>query len=610
MFLVSIPKLGSDSKDLETVEPEELLTQVLAEYRNSVSIADFEHEIFTSEYSEGPSFLILRKPGDKDPFSLDGTRWCLSAGVCDTAALTRSLTQRAGRLFYNEPVWGTYAAVFAEPQHHRVSAWNTIPATESIYYGQNQKSVFISNRPLLVSLALAGGAVGGVQLSQEYLTEYIMYGYSVTEQSPYLGVKIVPSNRRLEVTRGKTHLSEFPVGLEVSLPETFSVQDKASRLASAMRNAMDRCAHHLGDRDLQIRVSGGKDSRAILGLARGIENNVYGVTFGQSSDHEVKMSNYLTKLAGLSLDVSTAPQMGGETLREKVEISLATSDGIPLSEPHGSIYLGSNSKVFGEGIMLGQWPLMKGGAAQRFAYPKDRIEEIILGQGARIVDHRERRKFDQFFLDWIEGKNVNEDTELLYLFSRDFRSARWMLALTTQYDRDATVVYPLADSEIAAVSDALLMTEKVSQQAYFLALNKIWPECLSSPVVGSKWPFEAVQKQKGFREDSYPFRALTVEDFFEKQTENYSVTVPKAKTTEFLRATGTEMAQEIVTSPLRNLFQSILAEDFWTLLIDWSAGNQRVHLETSFRITIQWIWRVFVADIWFQRTWLRTSRNA
>ncbi|AKF26414.1 hypothetical protein YH66_02020 [[Brevibacterium] flavum] len=603
MFLISIPKPHAEAGPCN-VESREALNRVLHEYKALVQLSKFKDEVFISEDGKSPSFFVLKKERDTDPVSFLGSNWCVTAGVCDSAALVKSLTHRAGRLYYNEPVWGSYAAVFAEQSESRVSAWNTIPGTETVYYGQNQKAVFISNRPLLVSLALSDGVRDAVQLSKDFLAEYLLYGYSVTDRTPYIGVNILSSNKRLEVRHGILKILDFPLGLEISLPEQMSVQDKAARLALAMRNALDRCSAHLNDRSLQIRVSGGKDSRAILGLARNLDNSVYAVTFGQSQDLEVKMSNYLTKLSEFDLEVKTAPKNLGDGLRNQVEISLSTSDGIPLSEPHGSIYLGSNSKEFGDGIMLGQWPLMKGGAATRFSYTMDKVEEIILGQGAPIVDSRERQQFDQFFQNWIKDKNVSDNSELLYLFSRDFRSARWMLALTTQYDRDATVVYPLADAEVAAVSDALLMKEKVSQQVYFLAINEIWPESLSSPCVGSAWPFEAKKMQKGYRENDYEARHLSPLEFFERQEQDYAVAVPVAKTTEFLRATGTEMAQAIISSPLKNVFQGVLTKDFWEMLVEWSTGKHSIHLETSMRITIQWIWRVFVADVWFQRNWL------
>ena len=196
---------------------------------------------------------------------------------------------RAGRLVYERPVWGHYAAVLVERWTGRVTAWNTVPAFEAVHWGKDGGHVYLSNRPLLVALALAGGRRDAVALSPSYLAEYLSFGYSMTGQSPFENVRVLPVDRAVQVHDGRVTDVEAPAGLTHPLSADHTPEEGADALADAMRASADRVQRRVGERPLQLRVSGGADSRLLIGLLRGRGMEISTLTYGQDHDLDVRL---------------------------------------------------------------------------------------------------------------------------------------------------------------------------------------------------------------------------------------------------------------------------------------------------------------------------------
>ncbi|WP_145990143.1 hypothetical protein [Brevibacterium ravenspurgense] len=278
-----------------------------------------------------------------------------------------------------------------------------------------------------------------------------------------------------------------------------------------------------------------------------------------------------------------------------------------MSEPHASIYDGANPEKFGDGIMLGQWPLMKGGAARKMRYSTEQIQSVVKAQAIDIVRDENRAPFDTFLLDWLGGRAAASELEKLYLFSRDFRASRWMLSLTCMYDRDSKVVYPLADNEVTAVSDSMNMGEKISQSAYFNALKSLWPLATAVPTVGSKWRFEMAGPNPEFDPENYASRNMSPAEFIEQN----EIEAPEGnfddRTLEFSNIVVRAISQEILESPVSGLLKSIVKPEFWDLVKECARGNGTTFKTLSARGTKQGIWRLYVVSVWYSGEWLISS---
>lgn len=599
LFLVAIP---TEDRDVpawpDTSERlRERLARVAAGFAPLLG-PDYEPTPAIAEPAPGQAAVLTwRRRGDREVPAPRGDYWSVTAGSAVDAALRASVRRRAGRLVYDTPVWGQYAAVWGERYTDRVTAWNTAPALEAIHWGEAGGYVFLSNRPLLAALAAVSGARSALQLSTDYLTEYLLYGYSVRGQTPFAGVRTLPVHRALQVHRGRAHLVDLPTGLEGPLPANHTVEEGAEALAGALTSAMDRTLQGLDGRPLQLRMSGGKDSRLLLGLLRDREVDVQAVTFGRSTDPDVRLAHWLTEGTGTPY-VYRAPELApAETLTGQVALTIAASGGIPASEPHTARYQAAESQRPGEAIMLGQWPLTKGGMAKRVRFPAGEIWETLRKQGGALVNQAAREEADAWLYQWFTDVPAVNDLEKLYLFAREFRSGRYLHAHIAHYSGEAQIAYPISDAEVAAVCDALTMVEKVSERALFGALKRVWPEVMAVPLDRSVWRFESGGPDPEFSGPHYEARTTPLP----QMTAEPAVGRPS----EFSTTLAVQLAGEIMASDRRDLFASLLDVAVWEALQTTASRGEVVVPDGMIRMElVKYFWRVYVADVWLSRQWL------
>lgn len=571
-------------------------------YSRLVGTESYKPEVFVRDSAPDQSTLVLRKHGESALWDESGDRWCMVAGLAKPSQFLNSMVRRAGRLAYAEPVWGSYAVVYGEHHARRITAWNTVPSTENIAYGQSNSHVFISNRPLLVALAMANGVEGLVDLSVEFLEEYLDYGYSVTGQMPYSGVRSLSPNEALVVADGEARIDEVPPGLESGLNRSSTIDEKSEALTESLCNARDRITSAMSGRPIQLRLSAGKDSRIILGLMRGTQMEMYGRVFGGPEDTDVRLAEYLGGLAGVPVESTWAPLATGSTIRQRVVRVLKQSDGTPLSEAHASIYAGANPRSADEGIMLGQWPLMKGGAATRMRYSEDQVRAKIASQSAGVLQPTSSARLSEYFTEWFRDVKTESNIEKLYMFSRDFRSARWMQALLMMYSRESTIVYPISDAEVASVSDALSMADKISESIYFMALRNIWPAAVEVPFGTSRWPFEARGGVEGLSAASHRTRATDVEQWLGPVTDQRSR--PADYISSHSGQLGSVLARELMSSPYYDYIEAFMSTELRRVVWAWSNNNREVYRNRTHRQTLSLVWRLYVAEVWLSKEWI------
>lgn len=530
--------------------------------------------------------------------------WAVSGGTPVAGRIVRDVRRIGGRLTYTVPVWGMYACVFSESEAGTVTAWNTAPALEAIHYAVTTEYVFISNRPLAVAYALAVSRGAEVQLSSDFVDEYLMYGYSMTGQTAFEGVRTLDPTHALSIHRGDVSHVEVPVGLRSGLNPSHSADEGAEALASALSASAERSMRDVNGARLQLRMSGGKDSRLLLGLLRKCSKSIYAVTMGRVGDPEVSLAAEFTDRAGVEHYVRSPMLSPGDTLRDKVSWTIANSDGQPPSEAHQAIYRGADPLCLNDGITFGQWPLMKGGLARSAAHTEDEARAMLKAQGSWILRDDISEKFDDFLYEWFDRTLAQSVSEKLYIFSRTFRSGRWLQPQTTLMGRDAVNVYPISDSEVTAVVDVLHMSEKVDESAYFGALSRIWPFASELPLHGSVWSFEADGPHPHFSGSQYEARMR------KHAPRKYSHLIDARNSTEriseYADDTLIAISRELCGSSNRDeLFERISPRLCDVINVAAGEGVIRAPRGRNSRQVAVAIWRVYCAEIWQSGQWLR-----
>lgn len=536
-------------------------------------------------------------------FHSSGNVWVATAGQGVAAALHRDVRLSGGRLQYVRPVWGSYVALRGERYMNRVVAWGTAPGLEAVHYGENSDYVFVSNRPLLVALALAEGHTSKLGLSKEFLTEYLAYGYSVSGKTPFEGVATAPVNTAVAVVDGQVLVVPAPSGLDPELDHEHTLYEGAGALAAALTRAMDRTQAELGTTNVQLRLSGGKDSRLLLGLIRNRGMNVSAVTFGSGTDAESTIAARAANAASISHTITLASSSNGNTLEEKSLQTILECGGIPPSEPHLLTTAGACPERLNDAIMLGHWPLYKGGMARKARYQDGEIEDTLFKQIAPLV-HRDIAAHQRKQLSkWATRVHAGSALERLYLFAREFRSGPYLHSHVSHYSRDAVIAYPISDSEVTAVCDRLTMFEKVSEKALFLAMKEIWSDALSIPLHGSKWRFEAQGPSEISGDDYYSRSQPHGEPRF---SETFDGAAPYAYTVSIV----SRLCRNVLGSPHWLDIEPQLSDSMRTAVTNSARAGERwafgaAEPDMSIREFAKCVWRIYAAERWLSKEWLR-----
>ncbi|MBO1530418.1 hypothetical protein J3492_04220 [Psychrobacter sp. F1192] len=598
VYLVILPK--------DELNPKQLIEKVAGSYLGLFPNVGYKtHNYIADNPSTSGSSVIWDRI---DPSSSiykskkDGT-WVVSSGINVSKSISENVVRRGGEVYYVEPVWGHYTVVRAEMYLSQFQAWNTVPAVEAIHYAQDESFIYISNRPLPIALAISRGSIDSIKMNQDFLSEYLAFGYSLTGNTIYEGVKILPADKMLNVKNGSISLQNKPSGMHSNLPLKRSQSEGAYYLKDALENSMKRSIDNMRGDKVQLRMSGGKDSRLCALLAKPYSQKFYSVNFGDLKEMETKLSVVISSYLNMPIEVTSPELMPGSSIRHKVQNQILMSDGILPSEPHTSIYLGSNPKTKNESIMLGQWPLFKGGYANSMRNSENSLKSKLISIIFPILNSVEQSKFEDLLLGWFENQESSSNLEKLYLFSRLFRSGRWMQGSFALYSRDADVLLPISDSQVTAASDTLSMYEKVSQISLYSVMDSMDSIITNMPLANSNWPV-AVRDLI----NSYPQQSSQASSYFDnknKEIENSSMYITRDYISAMSDKVIIDIAKEIVESPRFDVYAEKLNKYFINSVKNFASGESSTPNHMQIRIFKSAVWRLYVADVWLSLNWLK-----
>lgn len=420
-----------------------------------------------------------------------GFRWTSATfpGIAD--GLLRSTGTFGHPLGMRTPVGGSYIALSGN--RREIFAWNTVPALEAVHYGEDAGYIYLSNRPLAVALAMARGVVDAVQTSDDYLAEALNFGFSMSGQTPFDGVRTIPTRGAVRITEGRLELVDGPARPAAAIaPTEDPFSPGVAELEAALNRSTDRLLAALPEKTIQLRLSGGKDSRLLLGLLRnrGVKD-LHAVTQGNETSEEVMVAAQLAEMAGIQHSVVRPAMSVPASVIDSYTQSLRDGQGYFLSEALGSPYAFADPFVVGEGYASGQWPTFKGLYQRKKSIVQADLDHEWAAHNAQILTPELNERTARVLLDWAESMPGATPAEILYAYGRDVRASRYMQASTVVVDAYSQVFYPFADSEVTAVSDALVPYLRYSHIAMFLVMRRVWNESLAVPFArGGRFRFE------------------------------------------------------------------------------------------------------------------------
>lgn len=551
--------------------------------------------------------------GNRNPDTRAGV-WTACSSQGFASKLRNGVKTQNGRLSVDPEIGGSYMALWGNKGSGRIFAWSTPPAIEPVYYASDRENIYISNRPLPIAFALTAGRPEILEIDENYVREYLNYGFSISTASPFKGISVLMPRTCLSVWRGKIQILDEPDFGQVELqPAGDSRETGSVELASSLKRATSRLIEQQPEKGVQLRLSGGKDSRLMLGLLNLIPDcKVTAVTQGDAESVQVKVAAELAGLAGIDF-IATAPNMTVKTsIIQSCETTIFQSSGLIPSEPTIAPFSAPDPLELGEFLAAGEWPLFKGYLERTSDRSMESVERLLSGSSKYILNSDGNYLTDSALDEWKASLPVFSSYEMLYYYGRDIRAARYQHAKTAQIDTQSTVFYPFLDTEVVKVSDALPVVNRRNHYSMFTALRDIWPESFSVPFAGNEgFRFERFASTRSFSVgfqggNQRPPRA------YEGEIKQFSQR-PHAIDSTFYYSPISASANFIVTSGEWSYLSKFLDSSFASRIQEWAqktsdrgldgAGNTRKEQkETKIKV-----WRILMLVLWLRRRWLKST---
>jgi len=558
----------------------------------------------------GAVLAVWEPAGVAGTVAMRSGRWASATAPGMAVRLLDGVSSRGGSLAHSDDAFGSFAAISGDRSTNRVLAWNTAPTLEAIHYGDDHEFFYVSNRPLAVALCMAARAQRRVRPSERYVQEIINFGFSVSGQTPFDGVQTLPPRHAMSINADGMALIAAPSAPSVELQETPDPRRRGSEeLVSALRAATQRQVSSLPTDRLELRLSGGVDSRLLLGLLKesGL-SNITAVCQGGQDSEEVMVAAQLAELAGIDF-VATAPRfIESRSVLSSMRSSIVESQGFIPSEALVSPYAVGDPEDVGEPLAAGQWPLFKGVLERTAENSLEAIEKQLGKLTAEVLTPQLNKETSRITRSWAASVPAMTNYELLYMWGRDIRSSRYLQPHALQVDRSRRLTYPFVDSQVTAVADALPVHSRMTQLTSFFAIETVWPESLRVPLAnGGRFRFESTRPLEGVSGQHYEER-ISKPRRFEGEFQHQHL-VHDLTDGELLRAPLTSAARILLRSPRWRTLRRMLAPEFRALVVavsKVSEGTARglAPADKSARWVRLMLWRLLLVDLWLEGSWI------
>lgn len=613
VLVAIVPKQKSDSLNRTASSLASICSKSLAPSLGSRYPTD-AHAI-SGLTATGGVLLEWRAVDQRSGFALRKGRWTASTAPQIAENLLNDATTIAGRLVTGSSSYGTYMAMAGDRNTDRLIAWNTVPTVEAVHYAEDRDFIYVSNRPLGIAICLAARQRRKIRLSDEYAAQYLVFGFCVSDITPFEGVKVLAPRQALSIGDGVLRLIAAPNEPLAHLEDTEQATQKGSReLTDALRSATRRQLELQGDKPIQLRLSGGLDSRLLLGLLREAgAANVTSVCQGSQSSEEAMVAAELADLAGTEYFTTVPNLIDRNSMVGSFLKSIEQSQGFIPSEALVSPYAVADPITDGESLAAGQWPLFKGVLERRANNPLENMWNGLKSRADLNLSPKFNHQVEQSMRNWYATIPAISNHELLYMWGRDIRSSRYLQPHTIQVDLESQMFYPFLDSEVTRIADALPFMNRLRQYAMFYALQEIWPESLKVPVANNgRFRFETSGPVDGVSGESFEMRTAPPK--------------PLSEPVRNLDAFSSVSDQEFVKSPVVAAAKFVLGSSSWRQLRRMLSDEMRTIVVRSSKLreadarklapkdkSGRWLqlmmWRYVLVAIWLEGDWIPSIRR-
>ena len=372
----------------------------------------------------------------------------------------------------------------------RLMAFNDRLSIEPLYYGSKAGRVYVSNRVSLIATAM-----GNWEHDVETLGWMGVLGHLIGEGTSVKGISRLFSGACLEVDKGRCEVKG--VALSVLDPNLTGVEEHFDEY---FEKAFDQCVTNItaslkADPSIPVPLSGGKDSRAVLGLVlrAGLIDRVSSYTNGYAGHPDVVVAQQIVEHYGIAhqhnIPVPTA-SVGLEGILYKLMSHVFQVDGMLTAwdsrgyhQPgRGLVLAGHIGEVY-RGYTKGEPAPQTVHAGSRMYHKKNSFDPAgLLKRGARRMYERALEDRAQQFVDL--GGKVADIPDFFYVFDR---LANWVGAIRRHDGHSVRIINPLNTQGFITLAFALGFHQRQIERIHFEIVNRADPWLAEQPFACDKW---------------------------------------------------------------------------------------------------------------------------
>ena len=382
--------------------------------------------------------------------------------------------------------------------------------TPNYCYKSIEKYISISDKPLLSAIGQ-----GDLTINEKFIEENIACGFSLSNTTLFAGVNRVEHDSALVINLRKNKACQIPffaydvnqIGEKnIGLDEAVNLFSES--LVSALSPLPQIVSQNGGK--IEIRVSGGKDSRTILAALDSIGVKYSPIIYGLGYDDESKVANELLKHTkhndNLVVDTPLFPS-SYEEITKNIDLMLLRMNGFIHTEARQSAYLHPVLSETRNPIILGHAHLQRGGFARTMVNDREKVVQNIKTYfTSSFVDESINNQNSQVVMDYIDTCGHDTYNELLYWVNRKYRVTNYLEAHYHYQSAIGIPYYPLIDHDMIQFLDNIPQHHKVSEKMVFSSIDSFNSKFSLIPLAGKRWRFEAVENA-GFYEAGYEMRS-------------------------------------------------------------------------------------------------------
>lgn len=412
------------------------------------------------------------------------------AGFFDNGSaeeVSESYFLKNGRLYLSDAAPGTFLAASFRKADGSLVGFASRPCAMPGYYYNGEEIFVMSSDAIVVAVLAELLDRKSIRLSREYAIDYLSWGYTYREQSPFEDVQALPLGTYL-VVRGignvvvreysRTNLVDF---------DGASTSERARCLSESLAASIDRIPE---SELVNLRLSGGKDSRVLLSALAGGNKKFVTETRGKQSDLEVAIASELANRVGAKHIVSSVAMASPNGLLDSTLMSIQRMAGHLSAEPQQIMFEGARPQHVGQYLMMGHSHIQRGGFARTMRNDPKLTLGSLKSQCTPFVSDELKNLSDVWVSEWYSGQSFANYIEPLYELHVRKRASYYLVPQYRDYSNVAKLHYPLIGHDFVSKCDALSVFDRVSEQVIFLAAVDQLNSIMDVPLCDDLWNFD------------------------------------------------------------------------------------------------------------------------